>query len=186
MPQPSNSSWHMAPAPLKIDIGCGKKKRPGFLGLDSNPLSGVDIVHDLTRFPWPLEDNCAEELVMDNVIEHLPDTVATFNELHRIARPGSRVEIIYPYWRSFGAYGDPTHVRYFNEYLIDYFLPPGTTPRLENQYAFYTDRYWKLMSRKLITHPGLGWLPNGILSFVSRHFIDIVSSVRIVISPDKK
>lgn len=166
-------------------MGCGKSKRPGFIGVDCHPLPGVDIVHDLNRFPWPLDNDCAEEIVLDNVIEHLPDTVAVLDELHRIAREGCRVEIIYPYWRSFGAYGDPTHVHYFNEFMIHYFMRPGSTKRKENQYAFYTTKYWHLMSSNFVTYPGLGWLPQWILRNTSRHLFDVIHGVRILITPEK-
>ncbi len=171
---------------IKLDIGCGRSKRAGFVGMDRQGVPGVDIVHDLNELPWPVEDNAAEEVVLANVLEHLPDTVGTLNELHRIAARGSRVEIEYPYWRSFGTYGDPTHVRYFNEFMIDYFMVPGTSRRKENGYAFYTDRYWHLLSRELITYPMLRWVPQAVLRNVSRHMFDVIHGVRIVISPAKE
>lgn len=170
---------------MKLDVGCGQRKRAGFFGIDCCDLPGVDIVHDLKEFPWPVESNSVEEMVLDDVIEHLPDTVATLNEMWRIARPGCLVKITYPYCRSLGAYSDPTHVRFFNEFMIDYFVRPGALRSRENKYAFYTDKYWLLHERKLITYPGLGWLPDRLLRFISRHFFDVVHGVMIVISPDK-
>lgn len=170
---------------LQLDVGCGRNKRPGFVGVDRHLFAGVDVVHDLNRFPWPFADNSAGEIVLDNVLEHLPDTVGTMNELHRIAAPGSRVQIEYPYWRSLGAYGDPTHVRHFNEFMIDYFLEPGSSERPENKFAFYTTKYWRLISRDLISYPVLEWLPQVVLRNVSRQLFDIVHGVRIVITPDK-
>jgi len=170
---------------LKLDLGCGKSKRAGFVGVDCHPLPGVNIVHNLAQLPWPLATNCAEQIILDNVIEHLPDTVAVFNELHRIAAPGCRVEISYPYWRSFGAYGDPTHLHYFNEFMIDYFLRPGTTGRIENNFAFYTTKYWQLESRELITYPSLRRLPQWLLRNTSRHFLDVIHGVKIIIIPEK-
>lgn len=170
---------------MKLDVGCGKRKREDFIGIDTFQSIDVDIVHDLKRFPWPIENDACTEIVLDNVLEHLPDTVGTFNELHRIAKAGCQVEIIYPYWRSFGCYADPTHVKYFNEYMVEYFLRPGTSRRRENEYAFYTDRYWHLVSRRLNTYPFLSFTSDTILSFISRHFVDIVHSVRVVVTPDK-
>jgi SAM-dependent methyltransferase len=170
---------------VKLDIGCGRNKRAGFIGIDFVAGDGVDIVHDLTVFPWPIETNASDEIVMSDVIEHLPNTVATFNELHRIARRGCRVEITYPYWRSFGCYSDPTHIHYFNENLIEYFMRPGTSAKNENRYSYYTKNYWKLISRELITYPFLRCLPDKMLSFLSRHFLDVVHGVRLIITPDK-
>jgi len=171
---------------IKLDVGCGNNKRRGFVGLDRCALPHVDVVHDLTAFPWPFDDDSAEEIYLDNVIEHLPDTVATMDELHRIARPGCRVTITYPYFRSTGAYGDPTHVRFFNEHMIQYFLRPGTTRRRENRFAFYTQRYWSLKNLRISTYPFLHWLPASMLLFVARQMLcDVIHSITIEITPDK-
>ena len=32
---------------LKLDLGCGTRKRPGFRGVDSRKFEGVDVVADL-------------------------------------------------------------------------------------------------------------------------------------------
>ena len=43
---------------LKIlDLGCGKNKIKGSIGLDNVSLDDVDIVHDILNIPYPLEDN---------------------------------------------------------------------------------------------------------------------------------
>ncbi|WP_442481937.1 class I SAM-dependent methyltransferase [Aeoliella sp. SH292] len=171
---------------VKIDVGCGQTKRPGWVGLDVVDLPGVDICHDLKQFPWPIESDTASEIILDNVIEHLPDTVATMNELHRITAKGGKVELLYPYFRSKGAYGDPTHVRFFNEFMIEYFLVPGSTSRRENAYSFYTDKHWRLVSRSLITYPFLKWMPMWMLQYATRIVpLDIIHCVRLTITPDK-
>ena len=46
---------------LVLDIGCGKKKQePGAVGLDRQPGSAADVLCELTRFPWPMRDGCAD------------------------------------------------------------------------------------------------------------------------------
>lgn len=57
---------------VKIDIGCGENKQPGFIGIDYEAFRGVDIVHNLLKFPWPLPDKCANLLVASHVLEHIP------------------------------------------------------------------------------------------------------------------
>lgn len=86
-------------------------------------LPGVDIVHDLRRFPWPFEDRQFEEVRMKDVLEHLPDTIATMEEIYRITVPGATVHVTVPYWNSLVATGDPTHVKFFNEYSFEFFDP---------------------------------------------------------------
>ena len=44
----------------KIDLGCGKSKKPGFIGFDQFLFEGVDVVTDLTLFPWGfMEKDCS-------------------------------------------------------------------------------------------------------------------------------
>lgn len=57
---------------IKLDIACGASKHPGFVGIDMQKLPGVDIVWDLTRFPWPLPDECASLAVGSHIVEHIP------------------------------------------------------------------------------------------------------------------
>ena len=40
---------------LKLDLGCGKNKREGFLGVDCRAFEGVDRYCDLSKSPWTLE-----------------------------------------------------------------------------------------------------------------------------------
>ena len=56
----------------KLNVGCGKDIRPDFVNLDVAPLPGVDVVHDLTRKPWPFEDKRFDHIELINVLEHLP------------------------------------------------------------------------------------------------------------------
>ena len=56
---------------IKLDIGCGASKNPGFVGIDYTAYPGVDIVHDVESFPWPLPDECAAIAVSSHLVEHL-------------------------------------------------------------------------------------------------------------------
>jgi hypothetical protein len=41
---------------LLLDIGCRDRKEPNWVGIDSISRPGVDIVHDLESFPYPIQD----------------------------------------------------------------------------------------------------------------------------------
>lgn len=103
-----------APAPakplIKIDLGCGSRKREGFLGVDQYAMPGVDVVADV-RGKWPWEDNSVEEAHSSHFVEHLSGTerMAFYNELWRVLVPGGKATIIVPACFSARAYGDPTH-----------------------------------------------------------------------------
>lgn len=109
--------------PKILDLGCGTRKRLGAIGLDINPLSNADVIHDLASFPYPFADNSFDEVYVDNVLEHLDNVILTMEELHRISCDGAMVKIIVPYFRSRWAFIDPTHRRYFTADSFAYFDP---------------------------------------------------------------
>ena len=57
---------------IRLDIGCGGNKNPGFVGLDARPLDGVDIVWDVLKFPWPLPDESVLIATASHLLEHIP------------------------------------------------------------------------------------------------------------------
>ena len=96
-----------------LDIGCGRAKTAGAFGIDLQPGPGVDLVHDLNRLPWPLESDRFERVICSHVLEHLTDLVPVLNEIHRVSRPGARVQIVTPHFSSLNSWEDPTHTRHF-------------------------------------------------------------------------
>ena len=95
---------------LKLDLGCGKNKQQGYIGVDSRDFPGVDQVVDLTK-PWPWEDESVEETFCSHFIEHLEpmERVHFVNELYRVLIPGGKAFCVVPNWSSARAYGDLTH-----------------------------------------------------------------------------
>ena len=114
--------------PLKLDLGCGVRKQPGFLGVDVRAFPGVDVVCDLTG-PWPWADNSVDEVFASHVVEHFTaaQRIHVFNELGRVLKPGARATVITPHWASGRAYGDLTHQ-----------WPPVT-----EFFYFYLNRAWR-------------------------------------------
>jgi hypothetical protein len=96
---------------LKIDIGCGKNKKEGFIGVDILNLKGVDIILDAGNDKWPWEDNSVDEVHCSHFLEHLvpKERIHFANELGRVLKKGSKATIITPHYGSVRAYGDLTH-----------------------------------------------------------------------------
>ena len=105
-----------------LDLGCGLRKRPGAIGIDVNPRSHADIIHDLNRFPYPFPDNHFDEIICDNIIEHLDDFLNVMEELHRVAKPLALVTIVVPFYSHQQAHTDPTHRHFFGVHSFDYFI----------------------------------------------------------------
>jgi hypothetical protein len=118
-----------AAPPLRIDIGCGSKKQPGFVGLDRIKFEGVDHVLDLGWHRWPFEDGTVAEAYTSHFVEHLTaeGRVHFCNELWRVLVPGGKCTLIVPHWASCRAYGDPTH----------------QWPPVSEFWFYYLDRNWR-------------------------------------------
>lgn len=109
---------------VKLDLGCGPHKQgPDWIGVDARALPGVDVVHDLEVFPWPLPDQCAHSVVLSHFWEHIKPwlTLGFMRELHRVCRPEAQVFVSGPYAAGFRYQQDPTHCNPSNEATFCYF-----------------------------------------------------------------
>ena len=107
-------------SPRGLDLGCGGRKRPGALGLDLSPRPGVDLVADLER-GLPFKDRCFDQVRLRHVVEHLSDVTRLMAEVHRVCRPGARVEILTPHFSAAAAYRDPSHRQRLSVASFDYY-----------------------------------------------------------------
>jgi SAM-dependent methyltransferase len=101
-----------------LDVGCGSKKWPGAVGLDISQDTDADVVHDLNEFPYPLADDSFDQVLMQDVLEHVREPIRVIDELHRVCRPGGRIQLRTPHFSSMLAYSDPTHTHYFSAEAI--------------------------------------------------------------------
>jgi SAM-dependent methyltransferase len=120
-----------------LDVGCGSAKLAGAVGLDVSADTAADIVHDLDEFPYPIADSSFDQIVLQDVIEHVGAPIQVFEELHRIARPRARIQIRTPHFSSALAYGDPTHRHYFSTIAIRSLAQP--------RFAHYTDVRFRIV-----------------------------------------
>ncbi len=100
---------------MRLNLGCGGRKFPGWINVDKFPTCAPDQVVDLEQFPWPWPDNSVEEVRMYHVLEHLGEQTAVYldimKELYRVCRDNASINIIVPHPRHDDFLGDPTHVR---------------------------------------------------------------------------
>jgi 2-polyprenyl-3-methyl-5-hydroxy-6-metoxy-1,4-benzoquinol methylase len=81
-----------------LDVGCGANKTPGAIGLDNNPKTAADVIHDLGTLPYPFPDDEFDTIVSNHTVEHVPDLMAFVTELYRITKPGGRIKFITPHY----------------------------------------------------------------------------------------
>jgi len=101
-----------------LDVGCGQNKWPGAVGIDISADTAADVVADLNEFPWPLEDDSFDQILCQDVIEHVDDIIPFLRELHRVSRPGARIHLRTPHYTSVLAYSDPTHKHYLSAMAV--------------------------------------------------------------------
>lgn len=104
-----------------LDVGCGRNKYPGAIGIDQNPDTAADVLCNLDRPPYPFLDNQFDEVRAIHVIEHVADVLATMKELHRLARPGAKIVVVTPHYTDFSSFCDPTHRWHLNSFSFRHF-----------------------------------------------------------------
>ncbi|MBI2629014.1 methyltransferase domain-containing protein [Candidatus Pacearchaeota archaeon] len=107
----------------KLNLGCGKDLKRGYVNLDSVKLPGVDIVQDLNKYPWKIKSNEFDEIYCDNVLEHLETITKPMEEIWRITKNRGKIIIKVPNYPSIWAFSDPTHKSVFTYTSLDYFRP---------------------------------------------------------------
>jgi ubiquinone/menaquinone biosynthesis C-methylase UbiE len=112
-------------------------------------MPGVDIVADLNEPLALLPDNCAQCVFSSHTLEHVSNLLLLLSEIHRITRPGGHIEIIVPHFSNPYHYSDPTHVRFFGLYTMNYFVETDKQPHARKVPAFYTDTRFELESVKI-------------------------------------
>ncbi len=125
-----------------LDWGCGTAKVAGAIGMDNVALPGVDIVHDLLDFPYPFDDDSANKIHLNHIIEHfaLADSQHILHEAYRVLKPGGVVHVRVPHVFSIAAWADPTHKSAFT-FLSAQFFDVGAAK------AYYreTENLWQLV-----------------------------------------
>lgn len=134
----------------KLNLGCGHKRIAGFIGIDRVKTEETDMVYDLNIIPYPFAADSVGEIIADNVLEHLNDVVAVMEELYRLCQNGAVLKISLPYYKSSGAFTDPTHKHFFTENSFQYFSP-------EHEYHFYTTAKFKILKMKLLAKDFGDW-----------------------------
>jgi len=115
----------------------------GWLNVDNHPYCNPDKIVDLKK-RWPFKSGSVDEILADNVVEHLTDLKHFLVEAARVLKLGGRLKIVVPSYKSATAYA-PDHKRYFSVYT---FMMLGE--------KFYLPNVFSVESVRL--HTGLTWL----------------------------
>jgi hypothetical protein len=82
---------------VKLNLGCGFHKKPGFVNVDSFQGCEPDQVFDLSQTPWPWAESSADEAHFDFSLEQIGETRAdlfsVIRELFRVTKDGATTKI---------------------------------------------------------------------------------------------
>lgn len=139
-----------------LDIGCGDGlllkainhyKGSVCFGIDAKDIEEMETVKffkvDITKDRFPFDDNTFDCVLMNHVLEHLPEVDHTLKEIRRVMKTGGVCYIETPNPRTvllpsinfkveqgmpFNFYDDCTHIRPYNEFALRGVLRPYLEP----------------------------------------------------------
>lgn len=158
---------------MRLNLGCGRDIREGWVNIDCAPGPGVDHVVDLDDEPLlPFPDDSVDESCASHLIEHLRCPLPFMQELWRVSRPGGTVELLCPHGSSDDADEDPTHVRRMYEGSWRYYSQPFYW---RADYGYRGD--WQAEKVELLLQPGAGRTDDEAAVLV-RHERNMVAEMR--------
>ncbi len=165
---------------MRLNLGCGRDIRDGWVNIDSAPLPGVDHVVDFDNKPvLSLDDDSVDHSEGSHVIEHLRDPLPFMAELWRVTKPDGTVMFRCPYGSSDDADEDPTHVRRMFAGSWGYF---GQPHYWRADYGYGGD--WQPESVVLLMDPSLNHLSDDELriavQFQRNVVLEMVAVLRAV------
>jgi len=109
---------------IKVNLGCGKDYRTGWINVDFNPNVRADIYADFNN-DLPFKNDEVDYILLDGVLEHItPERYLRFiEELHRVCKSGAIIDIYVPHYSGMHAFKHPTHYKYFGIGSFDVFRP---------------------------------------------------------------
>jgi len=134
---------------LVLDIGCGRNKLQGSVGIDVGDATDADIRLDLNTDPLPFPDNSVDFVHSSHSLEHLSldGFLNTVSEIYRVLKPSGQFFLLVPYFQSPANLANPFHNNQvcFNEHTFRFFSSePTTDAMLPVDYATPSCPNWGL------------------------------------------
>lgn len=112
---------------MKLNLGCGKIIKEGYINCDIVKHKGVNKVFNLNK-KLPFKNNSVDEIIAHHIIEHLDRPDFFISECHRVMKKGGILSIKTPYFYHTASITCWQHRNYFNyEKLkglgIDIYIP---------------------------------------------------------------
>lgn len=138
---------------MKLNLGCGYRKKKGYVNIDARKDVNPDEVVDVSK-GLPYKDNSIDEIRAYDFLESVdPDkTIFVIEEIYRVLKPGGKFEHFTPSTDGRGAFMDPTHRSWWNINSWLYFMNDeyralyGITAKFEGvNKDVMTDKYYRIL-----------------------------------------
>lgn len=170
---PAVTAHRRAATGVRLNLGCGRDIRAGWVNVDAVPAPGIDVVADFDNDPrFPFADGTVGYSEGIHVIEHLANPLPFMQELWRVTRRGGTAVFRCPYGSSDDADADPTHVRRMFPESWGYFSQPYYH---RADYGYRGD--WQLTDLTLAIFPEFGECTDGELWSMIRFQRNVVAEM---------
>ena len=162
----------MSDRSIRLDIGCSFHKLQGWIGVDLERASDVDVLGDLHHLPFA--DSSVDEIHTRHTLEHVLEPLACIAEMYRVTKSGGVITVIVPHYSNHAYWADVTHLRPFSARAFEYYdldhakragfpvyLPKVNLRTQAVKLTYWPERIYK--NKSLIKRTVLGIL-NGVFS----------------------
>jgi predicted SAM-dependent methyltransferase len=152
---------------ISLDLGCGKRKKKGCIGIDKIQTDAVDVVAELEH-GIPFKDDSVDEIYCIHFLQHT-ELVPMMEEIHRVLKAGGILHVVVPYYTCKDFFTDPTHKTAFTEHTFRKYFTA------EEPLNYYTKARFEELKVKF-NYSAIGrWIP---IRRILRHYLfNIVDSL---------
>lgn len=144
---------------MKLNIGSGYKRYPGFLNVDHDPLVNPDFLVDLENLKLDIPDSSVEYVIAHHILEHIgTGFLGLMKELYRVCKNDAILDIKVPHHRSDIQHMDPTHMRTISVDMMLQFSKEYNQWHIDNfnsssGFGLILDVDFEMVAYKLNPHP---------------------------------
>ncbi len=163
----------------KLNLGAGRKSLKDYVNLDMFKLPGIDVVHDLNKYPWPFKDHAFSEVRCPYVLEMLSDFIKAVEEIYRISKPNAIIKVSSPLFPNMRSAQDPLTKTLMTYNTFDYFAPS------KHHLNYYSKAKLKVLKREIVFSRNkylrwLSFLPNINQKFYVRFLFNLFPANEIL------
>lgn len=150
---------------MKLDLGCGKNKKEGYIGIDKIDYStlyskGEFIQADIDKEELPIKNNTIQEVYTRDFLEHTQDLTHVLEEIHRVTKNNAQIKIQVPHFNI--SIMDNFHVRHFSYSLAFWNTYGNYNFKTTHKKAVCTHKnifLWRHIIEKILNiHPRILWV----------------------------